>query len=120
MQPGSNSVIQTYGLTKTYKGTNALQSLDLQVPQNSIFGFLGPNGAGKSTTIKLLLGLTRPTSGTARVFGKDVLHDSTAIRQGVGYLAQDPRYYEDLTARQTLRFVAGFFYNGPQISVDER
>src|SRR5215211_5490409 len=120
MQTGNNLVIQTYGLTKTYKGANALQNLDLQVPQNSICGFLGPNGAGKSTTIKLLLGLTRPTSGTASVFGKDILRDSTAIRQRVGYLAQDPRYYEDLTARETMRFVAGFFYTGPQDAIEER
>src|SRR5215216_3793538 len=116
----STYVIETRALTKAYAGTPVLKGLDLQVSKHSIFGFLGPNGAGKSTTIKLLLGLTRPTGGTASVFGKDILRDSTAIRQRVGYLAQDPRYYEDLTARQTLRFVAGFFYNGPQISVDER
>src|SRR5215207_5408673 len=120
MQPGSNSVIQTYGLTKTYKGTNALQSLDLQVPQNSICGFLGPNGAGKSTTIKLLLGLTRPTSGSAEVFGMDSLRDSVAIRQRVGYLAQDPRYYDHMTARETLRFTARFFYSGPSQVIEER
>src|SRR5215207_5463282 len=120
MQPGSNSVIQTYGLTKTYKGTNALQSLDLQVPQNSICGFLGPNGAGKSTTIKLLLGLTRPTSGSAKVFGMDSVRDSVAIRQRVGYLAQDPRYYDHMTARETLRFTARFFYSGPKQMIENR
>src|SRR5206468_11566721 len=67
---------------------------------NSIFGFLGPNGSGKSTTIKLLLGLIRPTAGSASVFGADIIHDSVAIRQRVGYLAQEPRYYEHLTARE--------------------
>src|ERR671910_575053 len=113
-------VITTQGLTKSYAGKAVLKGLDLKVPKHSIFGFLGPNGAGKSTTIKLLLGLTRPTSGTASVFGKDILRDSTAIRQRVGYLAQDPRYYEDLTARQTMRFVAGFFYKNGQRAVDER
>src|SRR5688572_25276951 len=97
-------VIQTRGLTKAYRGSSVLKDLDFKVPKHSIFGFLGPNGAGKSTTIKLLLGLTRPTSGTADVFGQDIVRDSTAIRQRVGYLAQDPRYYEDLTARQTLRW----------------
>ena len=113
-------VIDTHGLTKTFKGVNALKGLDLKVPKHSIFGFLGPNGAGKSTTIKLLLGLTRPTSGSATVFGQDVTHHSVAIRQRIGYLAQDPRYYEDLTARQTLRFVAGFFYSGPPDAVEQR
>jgi ABC-2 type transport system ATP-binding protein len=113
-------VIETRGLTKTFKGVKALQDLSLRVPKHSIFGFLGPNGAGKSTTIKLLLGLTRPTSGSATVFGQDITRHSVAIRQRIGYLAQEPRYYEDLTARQTLRFVAGFFYSGPKTTVEER
>jgi len=120
MQTGNNFVIQTYGLTKSYRGTNALQNLDLQVPQNSICGFLGPNGAGKSTTIKLLLGLTRPTSGSAKVFGMDSVRDSVAIRQRIGYLAQDPRYYDHMTARETLRFTAQFFYSGPSGMIEER
>jgi len=120
MQTKNNLVIQTYGLTKTYKGTNALQNLDLQVPQHSICGFLGPNGAGKSTTIKLLLGLTRPTNGSAKVFGMDSVRDSVTIRQRVGYLAQDPRYYDHMTARETLRFTANFFYSGPSRLIEER
>jgi ABC-2 type transport system ATP-binding protein len=120
MQAEHNIVIRTYDLTKTYKETNALQNLDLQVPQNSICGFLGPNGAGKSTTIKLLLGLTRPTSGRAEVFGMDSVRDSVAIRQRVGYLAQDPRYYDHMTAREILRFTARFFYSGPSRMIEER
>jgi ABC-2 type transport system ATP-binding protein len=120
METGNNLVIQTYGLTKTYNGANALLNLDLHVPQNSICGFLGPNGAGKSTTIKLLLGLTRPTSGRAEIFGMDSRRDSVAIRQRVGYLAQDPRYYDHMTARETLRFTARFFYSGPSGMIEER
>lgn len=120
MQTENNFVIQTHGLTKTYQGVNALQNLDLQVPHNSICGFLGPNGAGKSTTIKLLLGLTRPTEGRAEVFGMDSVRDSVAIRQRVGYLAQDPRYYDHMTARETLRFTARFFYAGPSKVIEER
>jgi ABC-2 type transport system ATP-binding protein len=120
MQTENSLVIQTYGLTKTYKGTNALQHLDLQVPHNSICGFLGPNGAGKSTTIKLLLGLSRPTEGRAEVFGMDSVRDSVAIRQRVGYLAQDPRYYDHMTARETLRFTARFFYSGPVSMIENR
>src|SRR5215210_7819413 len=113
-------VIKTDGLTKTYKGVSALQDLSLSVPRHSIFGFLGPNGAGKSTTIKLLLGLTRPTSGSATIFGLDSVRDSFAIRERVGYLAQDPRYYDHLTARETLHFAARFFYSGPEQSIEER
>src|SRR5512139_1711109 len=69
MNDFNGCVIQTTGLTKTYKGIQALKALDLKVTRNSICGFLGPNGAGKTTTIKLLLGLARPTAGRGRVFG---------------------------------------------------
>jgi ABC-2 type transport system ATP-binding protein len=98
----------------------ALKSLDLTVSKNSIFGFLGPNGAGKTTTIKLLLGLARPTAGSATVFGHDIVHDNVEIRKRVGYLAQDPRYYEYMTARQTLRYTAHFFFAGPEKEIEAR
>jgi ABC-2 type transport system ATP-binding protein len=114
------AVIETRGLTKSYKGVNALAGLDLIVTEHSIFGFLGPNGAGKSTTIKLLLGLIRPTFGGGKVFGLDIVRDSVAIRKRVGYLAQEPRYYDHLTARETLRFTARFFYAGPAAAIEER
>ncbi len=113
-------VIETQALTKTYKDIQALKPLDLQVPQHSIFGFLGPNGAGKTTTIKLLLGLAKPTSGAGKIFGYDILKESVKIRRRVGYLAQDPRYYEYMSARETMRFTAGFFFKGPQRKVEER
>jgi ABC-2 type transport system ATP-binding protein len=118
--PNPDLVIETQGLTKTYQNVQALASLDLKVPQHSIFGFLGPNGAGKTTTIKLLLGLARPTGGSGKVFGYDILKDSVKIRRQVGYLAQDPRYYEYMSARETLRFTAGFFFKGPRPKVEER
>ncbi len=120
VNPSDNTVIQTHDLTKTFKGVNALQALNLSVHKNSIFGFLGPNGAGKTTTIKLLLGLSRPTSGRAAIFGQDIVHESEAIRRRVGYLAQDPRYYEHMTARETLRFTAHFFYTGPKAAIESR
>jgi ABC-2 type transport system ATP-binding protein len=113
-------VIETHGLGKTYKDVTALKSLDLTVSKNSIFGFLGPNGAGKTTTIKLLLGLARPTAGSATVFGHDIVHDNVEIRKRVGYLAQDPRYYEYMTARQTLRYTAHFFYVRPEKEIEAR
>lgn len=120
MTTANGHVIHTQELTKIYKGVSALQGLSLQVPRNSIYGFLGPNGAGKSTTIKMLLGLTRPTSGKALVFGKDITQESLAVRRKVGYLAQDPRYYEHMTARQTLRYTARFFYSGPRDLIEAR
>jgi ABC-2 type transport system ATP-binding protein len=120
MNNPNGHVIDTRELTKTYKEVNALQGLNLQVPRNSIFGFLGPNGAGKSTTIKMLLGLTRPSEGKALVFGQDISRESLSVRRRVGYLAQDPRYYEHMTARQTLRYTARFFYQGPRDLLEAR
>lgn len=105
------NVIRTENLSKAYGDFYALKDVDLSVPRHSITGFLGPNGAGKSTAIKLLLGLRRPTAGTGAIFGLDIVQDSTAIRQRVGYLAQSPRFYPNLTARETLHFVARFFYD---------
>jgi ABC-2 type transport system ATP-binding protein len=119
MEP-STYVIETQGLSKGYKGVQALKSLDLKVAPNTICGFLGPNGAGKTTTIKLLLGLAKPTGGSGRVFGKDIVKENDEIRRRVGYLAQDPRYYEYMTARETLRFTARFFYTGPRAEIERR
>ena len=97
-----------------------LSALDLNIPANSIVGFLGPNGAGKSTTIKLLLGLAKPTSGRGTIFGLDIKKDSQDIRRRVGYLAQNPQFYEHMTARQNLDFVARFFFRGPAQAINER
>jgi ABC-2 type transport system ATP-binding protein len=113
-------VIETHELSKTYKNIPALQSLDLKVQPNSICGFLGPNGAGKTTTIKLLLGLAKPTGGSGKVFGLDIMKENDQIRRRVGFLSQDPRYYEYMTARQSLRFTASFFYEGPRAVIDQR
>lgn len=121
MEENQNSyVIETFGLGKSYKGESALKALNLKVPKHSIFGFLGPNGAGKTTTIKLLLGLAAPTTGTATVFGHDIQRESVEIRRRVGYLAQDPRYYEHMSAREILRFTARFFYTGPAAEIEQR
>ena len=120
MNESAPPVIETHGLSKTYKGVQALKPLDLQVQQNPICRFLGPNGAGKTTTIKLLLGLSRPTGGSGKVFGKDIEKENNEIRCRVGYLSQDPRYYEYMSARQTLRFTAGFFYEGPRGEIERR
>jgi ABC-2 type transport system ATP-binding protein len=113
-------VIDTHGLSKSFKRVEALKSLNLRVQKNSIFGFLGPNGAGKTTTIKLLLDLIRPTGGSASVFGLDTVKDSVAIRARIGYLPQEPHYYEYMSARQILNFTAHFFFKGPQAEIDQR
>jgi ABC-2 type transport system ATP-binding protein len=113
-------VICTERLGRSFGEVHALKSLDLRVPPKSIFAFLGPNGAGKTTTIKLLLGLLKPTRGSGKILGMDILRESVDIRARIGYLPQDPRFYEHMTARQTLAYTARFFYAGHQSEIDKR
>jgi ABC-2 type transport system ATP-binding protein len=120
MNTSENLIIQTVGLSKSYGEVHALKTLNLKVPEHSIFGFLGPNGAGKTTAIKLLLGLAGPSAGRGTIFGQDIVRDSVEIRKRVGYLAQDPRFYERMTARETLRYTARFFYSGPASGIETR
>lgn len=116
----AGNVIETRGLTKSFGEVQALRGVDLRVPRHSIFGFLGPNGAGKTTLMKILLGLSRPTSGSGTIFGHDILRESLAIRERIGYLPQQPRFVENMTARENLQFAAKFFFNGPQAKIRER
>ena len=120
LQENSDFIIQTKGLSKKFKRVQALDSLTLNVKRNSIFGFLGPNGAGKTTMIKLLLGLITPSSGSATIFGKDIVKDSVAIRSRIGYLPQPPCFYEHMTARQVLRYAIGFYIEGPKNAIEKR
>ncbi|MBN1659342.1 MAG: ABC transporter ATP-binding protein [Anaerolineae bacterium] len=120
MNESNEMVIQTEGLSKAFGPVHALKSLDLRVPQHSIFGFLGPNGAGKTTTMKLLLGLMRPTSGGGTILGQDIVRDSLAIRSRVGYLPQQPRFVDKMSARETLSFTARFFFTGPLSKIEAR
>jgi ABC-2 type transport system ATP-binding protein len=99
------SAISTAGLTKHYGGVRAVTDLDLEVPAGSIYGFLGPNGAGKTTVLKVLAGLIRPTSGSASVAGIP-LTAGEEYRREVGYLAQEPRFYDWMSGREVLEFVA--------------
>ena len=120
MHSANDIIVQTHGLGKSYGDVVALKALDLTVTRHSIFGFLGPNGAGKTTTIKLLLGLLFPTHGVATVFGHDIVRDSVAIRSRIGYLPQNPRFYDYMTARQILRYTLGFYLRGPTREIKQR
>jgi ABC-2 type transport system ATP-binding protein len=99
-------VIATSGLSKDYGSGRGLFGLDLEVRQGEVFGFLGPNGAGKSTTMRLLLDLIRPTSGSAQLLGLDTVNDSLAIRRRVGFLPGDFALYPKLTGRAMLDYLA--------------
>lgn len=97
--------IATRGLSKDYGSGRGLFDLDLEVRSGEVFGFLGPNGAGKSTTLRLLLGLIRPTAGSARVLGLDMDADSSEIRRRVGFLPGDLALYPKLTGRDMLEYL---------------
>lgn len=112
--------IATHGLTKRFGDFTALDALDLRVPRHAVFGFLGPNGAGKTTAMRMLVGLSRPSAGRAEVLGRDATRGSLEVRRRVGFLAQEPRFYEHQTARETLRFTARFFYAGPARGIEDR
>ena len=98
--------IETQDLTKRYDGVTVVDRLNLHVRENEVFGLLGPNGAGKTTTILMLLGLTEPASGTARVCGFNSIRDPLKVKRLVGYLPEKVGFYENLTPRENLRFIA--------------
>ena len=102
---GKNIVLETQDLTKMYDGTTVVDRLNLHVAENEIFGLLGPNGAGKTTAILMLLGLTEPASGSARVFGFNSTREPLKVKRLTGYLPERLGFYENLTARQNLRFI---------------
>jgi ABC-2 type transport system ATP-binding protein len=103
MEP--KAIIETEELTKIYNGRPAVDKISFTVYEGEIFGFLGPNGAGKTTTLLMLMGLTEPTSGKAKVLGLDPTRDSIKVKRKVGYLQENMGFYPDLNARQMLRFV---------------
>jgi ABC-type multidrug transport system ATPase subunit len=101
---GQSIVIETRDLTKRFKDVNAVNSLSMSVRKGEIYGFLGPNGAGKSTTIKMIMGLFRPTSGEAFINGKPVREGGVDLRREVGFLPERISFYDNLTPTQTLSF----------------
>ena len=99
-------VIRTDKLTKYYGKARGIIDLDLSVEEGECFGFIGPNGAGKSTTIRTLLGLISPTSGSAKVFGKDIVTEKEAILRDTGYLPSEVMFYPGMRVRDILKFSA--------------
>jgi ABC-2 type transport system ATP-binding protein len=100
------SVIETQGLTKRYGEFVAVDNLDLSVEQGQVFGVLGPNGSGKTTTILMLLGLTEPSAGFVRVLGLDPMREPLGVKARVGYLPDQVGFYDELTARENLIYIA--------------
>jgi ABC-2 type transport system ATP-binding protein len=95
-------VISTEAIAKLFSGKTAVRDVSLRVHPGSIYAFLGPNGAGKSTTIRMLLGLIRPSRGDIAIFGSDLRHHRNEILARIGSLVETPSVYEHLSARENL------------------
>src|SRR5688572_11121289 len=102
-------VIDVRGLTKNFGPKRVVDHFDIQVPKGAIYGFLGPNGSGKTTTIRMLCGLLTPDEGEGTCLGFDVRRQADRIKEEVGYMTQKFSYYEDLTIRENLDFVARMY-----------
>ena len=100
------SIIETKNLTKYYGKSRGIIDLNLSVDEGEFFGFIGPNGAGKSTTIRTLLGLIYPSSGEARIFGKDIIRDKTEILSGIGYMPSEATFYSGMKVREIISLSA--------------
>ncbi len=102
-------MIELRQLTKRYGTFTAVDRIDLTVGSGELFGFLGPNGAGKTTTLRMIAGILRPTSGSIRIAGVDLLQDPVAAKAKLGFIPDRPFIYEKLTGAEFLRFVAGLY-----------
>lgn len=114
-----DTVLETTGLTKDFGRRRAVDDLSLQVRAGDIYGFLGPNGAGKSTTIRMLVGLIRPTGGTARLFGTDVQAEHNRALGRIGALVESPAFYRYLSARDNLRILSRLSGGCSEARIDE-
>lgn len=103
------NIIEIQNLSKYYRRSRGIEDITLNVRQGDIFGFIGPNGAGKSTTIRILLNLIFPTSGTARIFGMDAVRDSRAIRGRIGFVPSDANLYDRMKVTEFLHYSAAFY-----------
>ncbi|MCL6571973.1 MAG: ABC transporter ATP-binding protein [Bacillus sp. (in: Bacteria)] len=103
------NVIEIKNLTKTYGKARGITDISFNVEQGEIFGFIGPNGSGKSTTIRTLLSLIYPTSGSATIFGKDCVQFAPEIKKEIGYLPSEVFYYDDMKVKELLKYSASFY-----------
>ena len=104
--------IEVSHLIKKFSSLTAVNDISFSVGEGETFGFLGPNGAGKTTTIRILTGVSRPTSGTATIFGHDIEHDTINARQSMGIVSENSNVYDDLTAWQNMMFSAELYHVG--------
>ncbi|MDE6829195.1 MAG: ATP-binding cassette domain-containing protein, partial [Lachnospiraceae bacterium] len=112
------NIIETSNLTKSYAGFTAVSGVNLHIPKGTVYGFLGPNGAGKSTTMKMFLGLTKPTKGDFVIDGKKYPQDRIRILKEVGSFIEAPAFYGNLTGEENLDIV-GKILGLPRAAVDD-
>lgn len=105
------NIIEIKNLTKTYGKNRGIEAVNLKVKEGEIFGFIGPNGAGKSTTIKLLLNLIFPTSGEAKILGLDCVTETTKIKESLGYVPSEVRYYDNMKVQELIDYAKSFRKN---------
>lgn len=103
------TILETKNLTKYYGKALGIKDVNIKVEEGEIFGFIGPNGAGKSTTIRLLMSLIYPTSGEAKLFGKDAIEFGPEVRENIGYLPSEIFYYDKMKVRELLNYSASFY-----------
>ncbi|THE12764.1 ABC transporter ATP-binding protein [Bacillus timonensis] len=103
------NVIELQNLTKMYGRARGIEDISFHVEEGEIFGFIGPNGAGKSTTIRTMLSLIYPTSGSAKIFGKDSVQFSSEIKKEIGYLPSEVFYYDNMKVKDLLKYSASFY-----------
>lgn len=113
------NVIEIKNLTKNYGKARGISDISFNVEQGEIFGFIGPNGAGKSTTIRTLLSLIYPTSGSATIFGKDCIQFASEIKKEIGYLPSEIFYYDNMKVRDLLKYSASFYKKDCSKRIDE-
>lgn len=105
----NNNVIEAQNLTKMFGDFTAVNAISFEVKKGEIFGFLGANGAGKTTAMKMLIGISKPTSGAAKVAGFDVFTNAEDIKKNIGYMSQKFALYDDLTVKENITFFGGIY-----------
>lgn len=107
------NIIETKNLTKNYGKNRGIENINISVSKGEIYGFIGPNGAGKSTTIKTLLNFIYPSDGSATIFGKDIIKESRTIKEEIGYVPSEVRYYDSVKVKDIIKYAQSFY---PQTS----
>lgn len=112
-------IIETNNLCKSYGKSRGIIDLNLKIKEGEIFGFVGPNGAGKSTTIRTLLNFIFPTSGSAKILGKDIVKESSEIKKYIGYVPSEVKFYDEVKVKDIIKYSASFYNNVNQEEVDK-